>query len=312
MIRQFISYNLISMLHILIVWFKASRPHTLLLSLSVILAGSLQVGWQQLHIDVLFFALLAATAMQLVSNFANDYGDFKKGTDNHRPENYRALSAGRLTASQVKWAIIFWTVLSVLAIISLLSLSPVSLAAKWGFFAIGIIAIIAAMTYTLGKRPYGYFAMGDIAVFVFFGLVGVVGSYFLQHAPLTNMNVWAIAIVFGGLSTSVLNINNIRDMESDLANGKITLANLLRQQAMTYQYLLFALVTVGLIFYTVHSDYGWAACLVGTILMLTIRQRLRQAKQHSDFNQCLALTVKSTMILSVVVGIIGLLQKNLY
>lgn len=296
------------MLHALIIWFKASRPHTLLLSLSVILAGSLQVGWQQLHIDVLFFALLAATAMQLVSNFANDYGDFQKGTDDHRPENYRALSAGQLTAGQVKWAIVLCTLLSVLTIVCLLSLSPVSSAAKWSFFAIGVIAIIAAMTYTLGKRPYGYFAMGDMAVFVFFGLVGVVGSYFLQHAPLTNIRVWTVALVFGGLSTSVLNINNIRDMKSDLANGKITVANLLKKRAIMYQYLLFSLVGVGLFFYAISSTYGWIACLIGTFLMLIIRQQLRLAKQHSDFNQCLALTVKSTLILSVVIGIIGLLQ----
>lgn len=292
----------------LMTWFKASRPHTLLLSFSVIFAGSLQVGWQQLHISVLFFALLSAAAMQLVSNFANDYGDFQKGTDANRPENYRALSAKQLTLKQVKVAIIFCSLLSIIAILLLLSCSPVSLAAKWTMFIIGVIAIIAAMAYTLGKRPYGYLAMGDAAVFIFFGLVGVVGSYFLQHAPLANLTIWALAAVFGGLSTSVLNINNIRDTESDVASGKITLANLLKQHAITYQYALFALVLIGLMIYTATTYYGWVALLVGSGLMIAIRQRLLVAKQHNDFNQCLAFTVKSTMILSLTVGLIGLLQ----
>lgn len=290
-----------------IIWFKASRPHTLALSLSVIIAGSLQVGWQHLHGDVLGFALLSAAAMQLVSNFANDYGDFSKGTDSNRPETYRALSAAQLTLGQVKAAIIFFAALSVLAIVLLLAASPVSLAAKWTMFGIGIIAIIAAITYTLGKRPYGYFALGDVAVFIFFGLVGVVGSYFLQNAALT-MNIWVLAIVFGCLCTTVLNINNMRDAENDLISGKLTVANQLKQHAMTYQYLLFAGVIVGLLIFAANQDNGWIALPVAAWLLFNLRQRLTVASRHHEFNQCLAFTVKSTLLLSVVVGLIGLLS----
>ncbi len=161
-------------------WIKAARPHTMGLSAAVILAGSAEVGWSALHMDVLLLALLSAAGFQLISNFANDYGDFIKGTDSHRQEHYRALSGNNFTVTQVRLVIVLLVVFSVISVLLLLWRSPVSTSGKWLMFALGVASILAALGYTLGKRPYGYVALGDVMVFVFFGLVGVVGSYFLQ------------------------------------------------------------------------------------------------------------------------------------
>ncbi len=228
-------------------WFKASRPHTMGLSFAVILAGSSQIGWQQLRLDVLILTLLSAAGLQLISNFANDYGDFVKGTDSHRQESYRALSAGNFTVSQIRSAIIYLSLFCLITISALVYVSPISILGKWVMLLLCYSAIIAALTYTLGRYSYGYFAMGDIMVFAFFGVLGVAGSYFLQGGDLDNINIWLLTITFGGLSTSVLNINNMRDREKDIQHKKITIANLLtKQQSMAYQYVLFISAIISL------------------------------------------------------------------
>lgn len=292
-------------------WVKAARPHTMGLSIAVILAGSSQVGLHSLRWDILCLALLSAAGFQLVSNFANDYGDFKKGTDSHRPEGYRALSAGNLSENQVKNAIVFLAVFSMVAVVALVWRSPVSVAGKWVMFALGIASVIAAMAYTLGKRPYGYYALGDVMVFLFFGLVGVVGSYYLQGGDLSRLPVWCVAIAFGGLSTTVLNINNIRDSQKDRDNGKITLANVLGKSAIVYQLLLFVSVLSALAIYAIITPWGFVSLLTGMVIITILWKSLSHAQhsqQHGDYNRCLALTVKLTLLLSaptLMVGLIG-------
>lgn len=291
-------------------WIKAARPHTMGLSLAVIIAGSTQVGWQNLHINVLILALLAATGFQLISNFANDYGDFKKGTDSHRPENYRALSAGQLTETQVRYAIITLSVVSILCVTVLVVCSPVSLKGKWSMFGLGILSVLAALAYTLGKRPYGYYALGDIMVFLFFGLVGILGSYFLQGAPLNDPSIWALAISFGALSTTVLNINNIRDQASDLQHGKITIANQLGQQAIYYQYFLGLIALAGFVVYTLTHLWGIIPCVVTAIGLTRLVQHLKNSQSHPEYNACLASTVKLTLLLGFLTAVTGLMRLS--
>lgn len=289
-------------------WMSAARPHTMGLSIAVILAGSAQVGYALLRWDILCLALLSAAGFQLVSNFANDYGDFKKGTDSHRPESYRALSAGNLSEQQVKSAIIILSLISMIAVIALVWRSPVSTLGKWVMFALGVASVLAALAYTLGKRPYGYYALGDVMVFMFFGLVGVVGSYYLQGGDLATIHVWTIALVFGALSTSVLNINNMRDSDKDKANHKITVANQLGDLAIHYQAILFIIVLAGLIIYAFVVPMGVVVLLAAFYGLRLLWQRVNQAITHHDYNHCLALTVKTTLLLSIPAVIAGLLS----
>ncbi|PIE45861.1 MAG: 1,4-dihydroxy-2-naphthoate octaprenyltransferase [Gammaproteobacteria bacterium] len=291
-------------------WIKASRPHTMGLSFAVIFAGSGLVGWPALHLSVLSLALLAAGGFQLLSNFANDYGDFHKGTDSHREETYRALSGANFTVKQIKTAIVLLAIVSLLATVFLVVSSPVSVAGKWLMFALGIASIIAAMAYTLGKRPYGYYALGDIMVFIFFGMVGVVGSYYLQGGNPANPGVWLIAVTFGALSTTVLNINNIRDNDSDKRNGKITVANVLGKNAIVYQRCLFITALLGLISYSLFINVlGWLPTVVTGLLIYYIQRLLGQASKHADFNHCLATTVKTTLLIGLLVCLAGLLHN---
>lgn len=293
----------------LITWLKAARPHTMGLSVAVILAGSTQVGWQVLHLEVLILALLSAMGFQLVSNFANDYGDFKKGTDSHRPESYRALSAGQLSEKQVKNAIIFLALLSIIAVITLVLCSPVSATGKWVMFGLGVLSVLAALAYTLGKRPYGYYALGDIMVFMFFGLVGIIGSYFLQGAALGKPGIWALALSFGALSTTVLNINNMRDTDKDLQHGKITVANQLGRHAMRYQWILVTMTLVGFIVYSFTHVWGVLPTIVAVIGLTKLTNRVQNSQSHSDYNACLASTVKLTLVLGVLTAVSGILPS---
>ncbi len=298
------------MIKTIITWIKAARPHTMGLSVAVILVGSGQVGIAHFHWDVFLWGLLSAMGFQLVSNFANDYGDFKKGTDTHRPEIYRALSAGNLTEKQVKKAIILLSVLSVFSTVMWVFSSPISVMGKWIMFAFGVASVIAAMTYTMGKHPYGYYALGDVMVFLFFGLVGVVGSYYLQGGDLFYPPVWLLAGAFGGLSASVLHINNMRDREKDRENGKITIANLLGEKAISYQLIVFVVIIFVMVGYAVFMLWGIVPCLLTVLSVVVLWRALtaaEQSEQHSDYNDCLALTVKLTLLLSLLTFFVGLI-----
>ncbi len=195
--------------------------------------------------------------------------------------------------------------------IALVWRSPVSVSGKWVMFALGIASVVAAMAYTLGKRPYGYYALGDVMVFLFFGLLGVVGSYYLQGGELSYLPVWLLAIIFGGLSASVLHINNLRDREKDKENGKTTLANLLGNDvAIKYQAVVFAIVIILSAVYAVLTQWGISVFLLGLWVLVTLWKALKYAdssKRHNDYNRCLALTVKLTLLLSLPAFVVGLL-----
>ena len=169
-------------------------------------------------------ALLTTVAYQVLSNFANDYGDGIKGADDNRTGPKRAVQSGLISRPSMKKAI---TILSLVSII--LTLCLVTLAfgvfSKYFFLfiALGSLAIFAAIKYTVGKFAYGYFGLGDLFVFIFFGIVSVLGSNFLFSASLS----WLLlnpAITLGLLSVGVLNLNNMRDLKSDEKSGKKTLA----------------------------------------------------------------------------------------
>lgn len=207
-------------------WIIAARLRTLPLAVSNILLGSfLAYNQGKFSIIILLLGLATAVLLQVLSNFANDYGDFINGADEKRISKYeRVLQSGKISPKQMRWMLIILTLLTFVTGISLIIFAANALGtiALVVFFGIGILCIIAAITYTIGKKPYGYIGMGDIAVFIFFGIVGVCGIYVLQTRQ-WDWHVLLPAASFGLLSVGVLNINNIRDLESDRISGKKTL-----------------------------------------------------------------------------------------
>ena len=207
-------------------WIIAARLRTLPLAVSNILLGSfLAYNQGKFSIIILLLGLATAVLLQVLSNFANDYGDFINGADEKRISKYeRVLQSGKISPKQMRWMLIILTLLTFVTGISLIIFAANALgtAALLVFFGIGILCIIAAITYTIGKKPYGYIGMGDIAVFIFFGIIGVCGIYVLQTRQ-WDWHVLLPAASFGLLSVGVLNINNIRDLESDRISGKKTL-----------------------------------------------------------------------------------------
>ena len=208
-------------------WISAARLRTLPLSISGIVVASAAALFENvfsLHICIL--AILTTVGFQVLSNFANDYGDGVKGTDNaDRVGPKRAMQSGLLKAKELKKGMIITAAIT-LFLASLLIFSAFGneqFLLSFIFFNLGIAAVIAAVKYTVGKSAYGYRAMGDIFVFIFFGLVGVMGCYFLFSQSLSNY-ILLPAITIGLLSVAVLNLNNMRDRVQDEKVNKRTLA----------------------------------------------------------------------------------------
>lgn len=206
-------------------WIKAARLRTLPLAMSGILMGaalSYFDGGFQSKITVL--AIVTALFIQIFSNFANDYGDSQKGTDNqHRVGPKRTVQSGEISLKEMKVGMAVLIALSLATGIWLIAegtkgLDPTTFLLFLGF---GIVALIAAYRYTGGSNPYGYAGFGDIAVFLFFGLLPVVGTYFL-NTHLINPEIFLPAVSIGLFSTGVLNLNNMRDIENDRNSGKKT------------------------------------------------------------------------------------------
>lgn len=207
-------------------WLGAARLRTLPLSVSGILVGSfyaLSQGFKNWHI--LALALVTTLGLQVLSNFANDYGDGVKGTDNEtRIGPQRALQSGAITPSAMKKGIIITSMLTLMSIVLLLyaSFGSENFGYTLFFFFLGVGAIAAAIKYTVGASAYGYRGLGDVFVFVFFGLVSVLGCYFLFAKHIDRVLILP-AVAIGLLSVAVLNLNNMRDQVSDTLSGKNTL-----------------------------------------------------------------------------------------
>ena len=222
------------------IWLEAARPKTLPLALVSILTGSvLAYSAGHFSLTIAVMAFVTATLLQILSNLANDYGDAVQGTDNdHRLGPQRAMQSGVVTAEQMKKAIIFNIILTAIAGLTLVFYALSSFESIITFISLGILAIIAAIAYTMGSKPYGYVGLGDLSVFIFFGLLGVSGTYFL-HTGHVDATLFLPALGCGLLAVAVLNINNMRDIENDSECGKRTMAVRLGQRkAKQYHFIL--------------------------------------------------------------------------
>lgn len=209
-------------------WIQAARLRTLPLSLSGIFAGAAVATYQQqFHIFIFILSVATTLGLQILSNFANDYGDGVKGTDNdERVGPKRALQSGVISVTSMKNAIIGTSIITFLLALSLILVAfneSGQIIFILGFFVLSLLAIAAAIKYTVGKTAYGYKGLGDVFVFVFFGLVSVIGSHFLYTHEFYFPIIF-LGISIGLLSVAVLNLNNMRDIVNDQKVGKNTLA----------------------------------------------------------------------------------------
>jgi len=223
-------------------WINAARLRTLPLSISGILVGSSIAAYEGFfNITIFSLALGTTLGLQILSNFANDYGDGVKGTDNEdRIGPARAIQSGLITQKEMVQAMIITAAATLILAVLLIyaSFGSENLLEALLFFALGVAAISAAVKYTVGNSAYGYRGMGDIFVFIFFGLVAVYGSYYLYSHNHDLISLFP-AVSIGLLSVAVLNLNNLRDRVSDKEAGKITLVvKLGEKRARNYHYIL--------------------------------------------------------------------------
>ena len=246
-------------------WVSAARLRTLPLSVSGIIVGTaLAIYYGKFDSIIFILALVTTVAFQVTSNFANDYGDGVKGTDNDdRIGPKRAIQSGLLNRLELKQGIIVAIAIDVFLVLALIY---VAFGIENGFYPLlflflGGFSIWAAVRYTVGQKAYGYRGLGDVFVFIFFGLLSVMGCMFLYTKFLTWLSVLP-AIAIGLLSTGVLNLNNLRDYNSDKKAGKNTLVvkmGFSRGKKYHYTLLLFALISV-IIFCAIAFE-NWTAVL---------------------------------------------------
>ncbi len=244
------------------IWVSAMRPRTLPLALaSIIMGNGLAAADGKFNGLIAFLSILTAILLQILSNLANDYGDSFHGADRvERKGPQRAVQSGQVSSAEMKRAIALTVVAAAASGILLLwfSFGAAAFSLTIIFILLGGAAIAAAITYTAGNLPYGYAGLGDLAVLIFFGWVGVIGSYFVQ----TTRFSWSLllpATACGLLAVAVLNVNNIRDMESDQLAGKNSVpVRLGLARARAYHWSLLILATGFAILYCLmHSPSPW-------------------------------------------------------
>jgi len=292
-------------------WVSAFRLRTLPLSFSNIILGT-AIAMTKYEISYSIFILILTTTLllQIVSNLANDYGDAKKGTDNeNRVGPERAVQSGNISLPQMKMGII---ISSFLALLSGFSLLYIAFKGQFDFtfitfFIIGLLAIIAAIKYTVGKKAYGYSGMGDLFVFIFFGLVGVLGTYFLLTKSFDLMVILP-AITMGGFSTAVLNLNNMRDIKNDAAVGKNTLVvKIGADKAKQYHYGLFFWSYLAFILFTFFT-YSLPLFLIFMIPLICVAiihgfhlKKVASTQNPKDFDPELKKIALSSLLFSILI-----------
>ncbi|MBX2950884.1 MAG: 1,4-dihydroxy-2-naphthoate octaprenyltransferase [Leadbetterella sp.] len=281
-------------------WISAARLRTLPLALSSIIMGAfLAQSVYMFRRDVFIWSVLTTVLLQVMSNFANDYGDTKNGADSaERIGPARAVQSGEITPKQMLNAILITGGTAFLSGIYLLYVAFGGFSSVYFriFLGLGLLAMVAAYTYTAGKRPYGYIGLGDISVFLFFGLTGVVAGYFLY----TLYFEWALLLpgtACGALAAGVLNINNIRDMDSDKKAGKITLpVRLGRRNALAYHWFLLAVAMTAASAYIHLKNGSWYYLLSFPLIFLNGIQVSKSANPD-PYLKTLALTSLAFVIL---------------
>lgn len=290
-------------------WVHAARLRTLPLSISGIIVGT-TIAVQQGYFNLVIFSLALGTTLglQILSNFANDYGDGIKGTDNEdRLGPDRAIQSGMISLREMKHGIIATAVLTLFMAILLIysAFGQEHFLYAVIFFLMGVGAIVAAIKYTIGDNAYGYKGLGDIFVFIFFGLVSVLGTYFLYARELYWVALLPAAAI-GMLSVGVLNLNNMRDLISDKKSKKITLAvKMGESKAKNYHYTLILGAIFFLIIYTVLTaqELNNFLYLFAFIPLVFHLKRVIQNNDPQKLDPELKILALSTFAIAVLFGI---------
>lgn len=301
-------------------WIQAARLRTLPLSLSGIIMGSFIARWrlsetnQNWDWKIFVLALLVTLLYQVLSNFANDYGDGVKGTDQFRTDKAesRAVASGKISAIQMRNAVILFSILSLIATFALLYFAFFKenlMREFWIFVGLGIACILAAIGYTVGKKPYGYLGLGDLIVFIFFGLVSVCGSYFL-FAKSFDLDILLPASAIGLLSAAVLNLNNMRDIESDAQSGKKTLALRLGfTYAMIYEVVLLMLPPILVLIFMMMNGLQQQGKYYAFIFFIIIfpltalRRKIMKVDEPKELDPFLKQVGIITLMMSILVAV---------
>lgn len=286
-------------------WILAARLRTLPLSVSGIIVGYAIAGiYKSEDVAVFILALITTILFQIISNFANDYGDGIKGTDNKdRIGPVRALQSGILTSKELKRGIYFLVLLAIVSVIILLYYSfGINNILYFILFGIlGLFSIWAAIKYTVGDSAYGYKGLGDFFVFVFFGLVAVMGTMFLVHESIAVTAVLP-AVTVGALSVCVLNLNNLRDMESDKKANKNTLiVKIGYENGKRYHFfLLFLSLICAFLFTTFHYktlvNFCWLLSYIPIVMHVI---RVNKVKSGKKIDPELKIIALSTFLFAV-------------
>jgi 1,4-dihydroxy-2-naphthoate octaprenyltransferase len=287
-------------------WLHAIRLRTLPLALASIFAGSfLAADQHQFRWEILVFASLTTIFLQILSNLSNDYGDTVNGADHsERQGPIRAVQSGLISLVEMKKAMYLFGALSLFSGLLLLYFAVQSLPIFLLFFALGLAAIWAAITYTSGSNPYGYAGFGDISVFIFFGLLGVFGTYFL-HSLSWDFSTFWIAVALGFFSTAVLNINNIRDIESDFSAGKMSIpVRIGKKAAVRYNWFLILGGNLMLLIFAWTSD-NWVSllALLAVPFMIAVGLGVQNGKDSKSIDPFLKKMALSTLLWTILFGI---------
>ena len=293
-------------------WWETARPKTLPLALASIFTGSALGYWanpQGFNGLVMALCLLTTILLQVLSNFANDYGDHQKGSDTEeRIGPLRGIQKGTISEKELKWGLILMVVASFLSGSFLIGIAYESLADLFAFAGLGILAIVAAITYTVGVKPYGYMGLGDISVLVFFGLLGVGGTYYLQTHSIDS-HIILPAIGSGLLASAVLNINNLRDIEQDAKAGKNTLAvRLGAYKGRVYHCILLSVAALCYLAFAAATAISWTNYLFVLAMPLLAKHAIfvYRSQQPSELRPMLAQMSMISLLINILFSL-GLL-----
>lgn len=290
-------------------WLSAARPRTLPLALASILMGSfLAASRGSFRWEIFVLAALTTVFLQVLSNFANDYGDTVNGIDTaERTVAVRAVQSGKITARQMRGAIGLFSIFSFVSGISLLFVAFRDGSARdWlVFLALGLLSIGAAITYTVGRRPYGYLGLGDLSVLLFFGWVGVLGTFYL-HTRTFDVALLLPATSCGLLAVGVLNVNNIRDIDSDRRNGKNSIpVRLGKDRATRYHWaLLLGGFGCAVLYVALNYQSAWQwLFLVSLPLLLRIGRGVARGQKPAEIDPYLKQMALTTLLFVLAFGI---------
>jgi 1,4-dihydroxy-2-naphthoate octaprenyltransferase len=291
-------------------WIQAARLRTLPLSLSGIIVGSFYAMSQSMfNWKIILFAFTTTLGFQVVSNFANDYGDGVKGTDNEdRVGPTRAIQSGAISPKAMKKAIVLTSIVTLISALVLIyfSFEEKYLLYSLVFFTLGILAIASAIRYTVGSSAYGYRGFGDVFVFVFFGLVSTLGIYFM-YAKKIDLILLLPATAIGLLSVGVLNLNNMRDESSDRkANKNTIVVKIGGAKAKKYHFFLIVSAMVLMVIFAVLLHFKWEQYLFLFVYIPLIKHLIRVYKNQESrlLDPELKKLTLSTFALSVLLSLV--------